>query len=106
LTDPRNDGAFGRHLSQHQISNQSYHLGHISKSFTHHHIMDAATDDTVQVSFAMPYSLDTKIHLRLAVKSKVIVLFITTVASDDIGKPVPMGSFVYALPDVSLSILQ
>ncbi|KAH7033378.1 uncharacterized protein B0I36DRAFT_321316 [Microdochium trichocladiopsis] len=56
-----------------------------------------ATD--TQVSFALPRSLDTKIHLRLSIKAKVIVLYLTTVAAEDVGKPVPLGSFVYALPN-------
>ncbi|RYP66106.1 hypothetical protein DL770_008876 [Monosporascus sp. CRB-9-2] len=61
--------------------------------------MDTTGDQPIQLSFPLPRSLDTKIHLRLVVKSKAIMLFLTTVAADDVGKPVPMGSFVYALPD-------
>lgn len=62
--------------------------------------MDMAGDQSIQLSFPLPRSLDTKIHLRLTIKSKVITLFLTTVTADDVGKPIPMGSFVYALPDV------
>lgn len=64
--------------------------------------MEATGDEPIQLSFPLPRSLDTKIHLRLTIKSKAILLFLTTVSMDDVGKPVPMGSFVYALPDVSL----
>ncbi|KAI1254076.1 hypothetical protein MGN70_004472 [Eutypa lata] len=61
--------------------------------------MDVAGDESIQLSFPLPRSLDTRIHLRLTIKSKAILLFLTTVSMDDVGKPVPMGSFVYALPD-------
>ncbi|KAH9909878.1 hypothetical protein F4778DRAFT_22661 [Xylariomycetidae sp. FL2044] len=59
----------------------------------------AATDEPVQLSFPLPRSLDTKVHMRLTVKAKAILLFLTTVAPDEAGKPAPMGSFVYSLPD-------
>ncbi|OTB05216.1 hypothetical protein M426DRAFT_10815 [Hypoxylon sp. CI-4A] len=61
--------------------------------------MAETIDEPVQVSFPLPRSLDTKIHLRLTVKSKVIMLFLTTMAADEEQKAAPMGSFVYALPD-------
>lgn len=57
-------------------------------------------DEPIQLSFPLPRSLDTRIHLRLTIKSKVIMLFLTTVAADEEDQSVPMGSFVYALPDV------
>ena len=63
--------------------------------------MEPSTDTDVQVAFPLPKSLDTKIHLRLSVKAKVIVVYLTTVSADDVGKPVPLGSLVYALPNVS-----
>ncbi|KAI0006924.1 hypothetical protein F4779DRAFT_594256 [Xylariaceae sp. FL0662B] len=61
--------------------------------------MDEIIDKPVQLSFPLPRSLDTKIHLRLTVTSKVIMLFLTTVAPDEADKAAPMGSFVYSLPD-------
>ncbi|KAI1500972.1 hypothetical protein F5X99DRAFT_384539 [Biscogniauxia marginata] len=61
--------------------------------------MEPATDETIQLSFPLPRSLDTKIHLRLTIKSKVILVFLTTVAADEADSLAPMGSFVYALPD-------
>ena len=63
--------------------------------------MDPPTSQPIQLSFPLPRSLDTKVHLRLTIQAKAIMLFLTTVAADDVGKPVPVGSFVYALPDVS-----
>ncbi|KAI1266708.1 hypothetical protein F5Y18DRAFT_416477 [Xylariaceae sp. FL1019] len=53
----------------------------------------------VQLSFPLPYGMETKIHMRLKVQPKAILLFLTTVAAEDSGKPAPMGSFVYSLPD-------
>ncbi|KAI0472117.1 hypothetical protein GGR56DRAFT_656987 [Xylariaceae sp. FL0804] len=61
--------------------------------------MEAVMDETFQLSFPLPRSLDTKVHLRLTIKSKVIVLFLTTAAADEGDRSAPMGSFVYALPD-------
>jgi hypothetical protein len=54
----------------------------------------------MQLSFPLPRSLDTRVYLRLTVKSKAIVLFLTTASTDDASAPTPLGSFVYALPDV------
>ncbi|KAI8625198.1 hypothetical protein F5Y19DRAFT_275248 [Xylariaceae sp. FL1651] len=53
----------------------------------------------IQVSFPLPRSMDTKIHMRLSILPKAILLFLSTVAAEDTDKPAPMGSFVYALPD-------
>ncbi|KAJ2968809.1 hypothetical protein NUW58_g10137 [Xylaria curta] len=44
--------------------------------------------------------MDTKIHMRLTIQSKVILLFVTTITADDSEKTASMGSFVYAIPDV------
>lgn len=63
--------------------------------------MEKMTSEPVQVSFPLPRGMDTKIHMRLTVQSKAILLFVTTVAAEDSDKPAPMGAFVYALPDVS-----
>ncbi|KAI1129480.1 hypothetical protein F5Y10DRAFT_152439 [Nemania abortiva] len=61
--------------------------------------METATPGPIQVSFPLPRGMDTKIHMRLTIQSKAILLFVTTVAAEDSDKPAPMGSFVYALPD-------
>lgn len=62
--------------------------------------METTAPEAIQVSFPLPRGMDTKIHMRLTIQSKAILLFITTVAAEDLDKPAPMGSFVYALPDV------
>ncbi|KAI1180832.1 hypothetical protein F4777DRAFT_174383 [Nemania sp. FL0916] len=61
--------------------------------------METPASEPIQVSFPLPRGMDTKIHMRLTVQSKAILLFVTTVAAEDMDKPAPMGSFVYALPD-------
>ncbi|KAI1469995.1 uncharacterized protein F4812DRAFT_421146 [Daldinia caldariorum] len=61
--------------------------------------MAEAIHEPIQLSFPLPKSLDTRIHLRLDIKSKVITLFLTTVAADEEDQAAPLGSFVYALPD-------
>lgn len=62
-----------------------------------------ATDqnELVQVSIPLPRSLDTRIFIRLATQAKALVLSLTTASQEELGAPRPMGSFVYALPDVS-----
>jgi len=55
---------------------------------------------TVQFSIPLPRSLDTRIYVRLTVQAKATVVFLTTAAADELGTPTPLGSFVYALPDV------
>ncbi|KAK5656180.1 hypothetical protein OQA88_4940 [Cercophora sp. LCS_1] len=56
-------------------------------------------EESVQLSLPLPRSLDTRIYLRLTIKSKAILLFLTTASADEAGAPTPLGSFVYALPD-------
>jgi hypothetical protein len=57
--------------------------------------------DTIELSVPLPRSLDTRIYLRLSTKAKSIVLFTTTASQDELAAPVSMGSFIYALPNVS-----
>jgi hypothetical protein len=68
--------------------------------FSYQKKMESPTAEAIQVSFPLPRGMDTKIHMRLTIQSKAILLFLTTVAAEDSDKPAPMGSFVYALPDV------
>ncbi|KAK3359878.1 hypothetical protein B0T25DRAFT_564844 [Lasiosphaeria hispida] len=56
-------------------------------------------DEPIQLSLPLPRSLDTRIYLRLSIKEKAIVLFLTTATAEEAGAPTPLGSFVYALPD-------
>ena len=58
------------------------------------------TEIPIQFSFPLPRSLDTRIYLNLTVKAKAVLLFLTTASAEEAGAPTPLGSFVYALPDV------
>ncbi len=53
-----------------------------------------------EFSIPLPLALDTKIHVKVMVKRKTVLVFLTTVSADQVGSPTPLGSFVYALPDV------
>ncbi|KAK4127442.1 hypothetical protein N657DRAFT_564987 [Parathielavia appendiculata] len=53
----------------------------------------------IQLSFPLPRSLDTRVYLHLTIKSKAILLFLTTGSMEEATSPTPLGSFVYALPD-------
>ncbi|RGP80492.1 20s proteasome chaperone domain-containing [Fusarium longipes] len=55
--------------------------------------------DSIELSVPLPRSLDTRIYLRLSTKAKSIVLFLATATQDDLSAPLPLGSFVYALPN-------
>lgn len=62
----------------------------------------AMQTETFQLSFPLPRSLDARIFIQLTVQAKSVIIFLTTAAADETANPPPMGSFVYALPDVSL----
>jgi hypothetical protein len=55
----------------------------------------------IELSFPLPKAPETKIHLHLTINTTSIVLFVTTVYGGDLPTGAPLGSFVYALPDVS-----
>jgi len=57
--------------------------------------------ELVELSFPLPKAPETKIHVHLTINATSIVLFLTTVYEGDIPTGAPLGSFVYALPDVS-----
>ncbi|KAH7418372.1 hypothetical protein BKA64DRAFT_635501 [Cadophora sp. MPI-SDFR-AT-0126] len=52
----------------------------------------------IQLSFPLPKAPDTRIHVHLTVQATSILLFLTTAMNGDTST-VPLGSFVYALPD-------
>lgn len=54
----------------------------------------------VEVSIPLPRALDTRIFIRLTTQAKSIMLSLATGSLDDAVKP--MGSFVYALPNVCM----
>ena len=54
----------------------------------------------VQFSIPLPHSPDTRVYIHLTSQAKATVVFLTTAAADELGTLTPMGSLVYALPDV------
>lgn len=64
----------------------------------------ASAMETFQLSFPLPRSLEARIYVHLTIQAKSVMIFLTTAAADELGTPPPMGSFVYALPDVSCSV--
>lgn len=55
----------------------------------------------LEVSIPLPKSLDTRIYIRVATLDKAVMVSLTTASQDEMGATTPMGSMVYALPDVS-----
>lgn len=67
----------------------------------HSSTMATEQAEAVQLSLPLPRSLDTRIYIRLSTRAKAIVLSLTTASQDEPASTAPMGSFVYALPNVS-----
>jgi hypothetical protein len=55
----------------------------------------------VELSFPLPKAPETRIHLQLTIQTTSLLLFLTTAMNGDTSSTAPLGSFVYALPDVS-----
>lgn len=58
----------------------------------------------IELSFPLPKAPETKIHMRLTINTTSLLLFLTTVYGGDAPTAAPLGSFVYALPDVGSSL--
>lgn len=67
--------------------------------------MAAEQSEAVQLSLPLPRSLDTRIYIRLSTRAKAIVVSLTTASQDELTSAAPMGSFVYALPNVRFSFI-
>jgi hypothetical protein len=52
-----------------------------------------------ELSFALPKAPETQVHMSLTLQKLSILLFITTLNGEQ-SATAPLGSFVYALPDV------
>jgi hypothetical protein len=53
-----------------------------------------------ELSFPLPKAPETRIYLQLTIQTTSILLFLTTALNGDTSTAAPLGSFVYALPDV------
>jgi hypothetical protein len=65
--------------------------------------MAAIQNEPLSMSIPLPHSPDTRIYIRLDTKANAVMLSLATATQDELAVPKPMGSFVYALPNVSLS---
>lgn len=55
-----------------------------------------------ELSFPLPRALHTTAHVHLTVLETCVMVFVTTsMPGETLGPTRPMGSFVYAMPDVS-----
>jgi pentose-5-phosphate-3-epimerase len=54
-----------------------------------------------EVSFTLPKALHTTAHVHLNFLDHCAMVFLATSSPGDGGSIKPMGSFVYAMPDVS-----
>ena len=66
------------------------------------HQLGQFQDRPIELSFPLPNAPQTKIHLRLTVSATSIQLLLTTVYGGEASAKPALGSFVYALPDVSI----
>jgi len=63
------------------------------------------SNQTVQLSMPLPSGADTRIYIRLTVQARSILLFLTTADCNSANtNAAPLGSFVYALPDVCVGV--
>ncbi|KAL1953026.1 hypothetical protein VTO42DRAFT_3754 [Malbranchea cinnamomea] len=54
----------------------------------------------IEISFLMPKSIFTNVHIHLTFLATSAVVFLTTTAvGESVGTVRPMGSFVYGMPD-------
>ena len=56
----------------------------------------------IQLAVPLPNAPGMRLHLHLTILATTLVLFVTSASGDSSVGTVPMGSFVYALPDVRL----
>lgn len=55
----------------------------------------------IELSFPLPKAPETLIHIHLTINSTSLLLFLTTSVGGDASTPASLGTFIYALPDVS-----
>lgn len=63
-------------------------------------IMAEPSVKPIELSFPMPKAPETRIHLHLTIQMTSLLLFLTTALNGNTSEAAPLGSFVYALPDV------
>lgn len=61
------------------------------------------TNTPVELAFDVPGSADLRINLHVSILATTVLLFLSSSSAESGPTAVPMGSFVYAMPDVSLT---
>jgi hypothetical protein len=59
--------------------------------------------EPIQLSLPLPHAPSVRVNIHLTIQSTSIVLFLTTSSADAASTSCPLGSFVYAIPNVKLS---
>jgi hypothetical protein len=83
-----------------------HHRNLLRHTSSHHPTMAATTTENsasrapLEVSFPLPKAPHTKIHLQLTNNGPNLLLFLTTATAES-ASTTPLGSFVYAMPNVS-----
>lgn len=69
-------------------------------------LSDSIPPSTVprQLSFLLPRTHSTTVHLHMTLSTHSLVLFLTSQTPETSSQKAPLGSFVYALPDVCFSL--
>ena len=60
--------------------------------------------EPIQLALPLPNAPHMRIHLHLTILATTLILFVTSAGSESTGGSVPMGSFVYAMPDVRYNV--
>jgi hypothetical protein len=61
------------------------------------------SESPIELSFTLPQSPQVRIHLHLTILQTSLVLFLTTTSAEYATSSSPLGSFVYAMPNVTHS---
>lgn len=66
-------------------------------------LSDGTGIQPIELSFPLPHAPTTRVHLHLTEQASSLIVFLTTVSTEGPGSGLSsLGSFVYAMPDVSL----
>jgi hypothetical protein len=60
----------------------------------------------IELAITLPHSPGTRVNLALEISASSVLLFLTSSNTEGGQGNAPLGSFVYAMPDVSLSRLR
>ena len=82
---------------------QLEHKGQTTEMATNEVTVASPSAKPISLSFPMPKAPETRIHMHLTIQTTSLLLFLATTLNGNTSEAVPLGSFVYALPDVCYS---